>query len=699
MQIALGIIFGLIGIVILLIIAEILYNTLKKPVKEDCSSRCYETGRLIYLLYLKKEGKEVEDKEVNQLIDNALRYVNNRYDCSDFRVTLFIRILKDYADYITKEQYEAIKTSLLGFRYWMNEDNPKDNMCFWSENHQLIFAVSEYLVGQMFEHEVFANDNKKGYEHKALAEKRIDIWLNHRFDYGYSEWNSNNYFPESFAPIANFIQYSTDKERVLRMKMALELMLFDIALGSFRYTDKGRTHYVFNTTSGRAYADNKISDKIGNLLRPNLECLLQGEKTRYIEDGWETKYYGRVMVFRLMLQAKQPTGEPYYEIPDAIRAIFEDNYTKGLELKQSNSLDIAELVAEGLVGTTDEHIMLQLGMEAFTDYRIINNTLKYINKNKMLQNEFLAPFRFFNSKILIKLGVLKGISKHIPLLPNGTALQRANIYIYKTPHYVMSTAQNYQADNFGAQQHIWTASITNELSLFTTHPARRFGKDGSPSYWIGNGRNPHSAQYKNINMSLYRLPTKRGIGESHIVRQTHAYCPLQYLEEYTLDYLDSGYMFGRSGDTVFMMRSNGKLWYRDLQESIKEDNSMREKVDSEKVFSKQYDLINETDAEYHYWITQLSTLQEEQSFAKFIKKCLANKVVLDKGTLVYKDNAEMRIEFGKAFFVDNTPIDTNYARYENKYCGYVERKPKGLIIKCKDKSLELDFEKNIRKEL
>ncbi len=702
MLIAIRVILGLIGLFLSIIVVEIALSARKKPSVNGYLAEYYDgAGYLIYLLYRKSKGEQVDEAEIQRLIDNAVNYVNNRYDCSDFRVIMLLRALKDYRECMSSEQYDTIKKCVLGFRYWMDQANPGDSLCMWSENHQLIFAVSEYVAGDMFADELFTNDNKTGKEHKAMAEKRIDLWLELRFKYGYSEWNSNNYFPESLAPIANFLQYSNDEARVTKMKMALDLMLLDVALGSFRYRTDNRLYYVFNTTSGRAYADNKISDRIGNLLRPSIDCLVMGEAARYGEEGWEHHHRDRVMAFRLMLEARKPSGEKYYELPAAIRGVFDADYSEGVELKQSNSIDIGQLQSDGLIGLSDKQIMMQLGMEVFTDHRVVNNTIMYLRKNGMLTNAFVAPFRYFNSILLIKTGILSALTKRLPLLPNGAALQRANIYIYKTADYIMSTVQSYTPGGFCGQQHIWTLNITDELSLFTTHPAKRFGEGGSPSYWIGNGRCPDSVQHKNINISLYKLPVKRGLGESHIVKLTHAYCPLQYLDEYSLDYLDKGFMFGRKGGVVFMLRSNGALRYRDAKESITGDNAMREKVDSDNVFCDCYDLINAGCSEYHYWICKAATAEEEGGFDNFVKRSVEKSVTLNGGELVYNDNSEYRVVYGKSFSVNGEEVNTQYARYENPYVkgGKVEREPQGLVIDCNGKMLKLDFKNNAREEL
>ena len=94
-------------------------------------------------------------------------------------------------------------------------DEPgSDSMCYWSENHQLIFAVCEYLAGKEWPDEVFPNAGMTGEEHRKKALERINIWLEQRFCFGFSEWYSNNYYPEDIAPMSAFIEFADEKETV-----------------------------------------------------------------------------------------------------------------------------------------------------------------------------------------------------------------------------------------------------------------------------------------------------------------------------------------------------------------------------------------------------------------------------------------------------------------------------------------------------
>jgi hypothetical protein len=196
-------------------------------------------------------------------------------------------------------------------------------MCHWSENHQILFAVTEYLAGCEWPDTTFA-DGKSGEEHISMAKERINAWMYQRYYYGFNEYYSNNYYPEDIAPMANFIQFarSEDADMVARMKIIMDIIWIDIATQSYKYTDKdGNTQYAFVSASGRMYMDNKSSDDTGNRLRPYINLVLgNGEE-------YKTNSNRFFVCFRRMYEACV-NGEPIYQVPDVIKEIFDDGAEK-----------------------------------------------------------------------------------------------------------------------------------------------------------------------------------------------------------------------------------------------------------------------------------------------------------------------------------------------------------------------------------
>ena len=142
-------------------------------------------------------------------LQNTYKFVDARFDTSDFHLQSLLRMVYAYNDDLPLAERERIKETLLNFRYWMDQPG-QDSMCFWSENHQILFATAEYLAGQRWPDEIFTNSGKTGAEHRELARARILIWLEQRWLYGFTEWYSNVYYVEDIAALFNLIDFAED---------------------------------------------------------------------------------------------------------------------------------------------------------------------------------------------------------------------------------------------------------------------------------------------------------------------------------------------------------------------------------------------------------------------------------------------------------------------------------------------------------
>ena len=436
--------------------------------------------------------------------------MNKRFDCADFRAQMLFKIYKDCGEKLSENCKLIIKNTFLNFKYFIDEPGD-DSMCYWSENHQILFAVSEYLAGQEWPDEVFSNNGMSGREHMKLAQNRIDAWMEQRFRYGFSEYLSNNYLAEDIAPMANFIAYSYDDIRVRQMKIIMDILWLDVALNS--------VNNRFVAVSSRMYGNNKAANCIGNSIQSATDILWgnglsEPKKPNYI-----------VLCFTDAVE------KGLYSLPDAIKDIALSKET--FVSKMSCGLSPDDMVNENLIGQSDACIMAQTGAETFTNHQVIRNTLAYMRKNKLFRNKFLSYFRFLNLTVLKCINWENFARKH-NIMPHGISLGRGNVYTFRNAHYSMSTDMCKNVGDCGAQEHIWTANISEELTLFTTHPAGNGnGKYGaSPGYWIGNGRRPMSVQNENVNITIYKLPCEKRFGETDIASMTHVYMPKDFYDEF-----------------------------------------------------------------------------------------------------------------------------------------------------------------------
>ena len=539
----------LIGALLISVVAQFAYNMLFiKPVAHETTKG--GDGKLTEMLY---QSETLDDTYfenaalISANLEGAIERIDIREDCADFTACGLIRFYLENKHRLAEENKEEIKKCLTGFKYWMDQyDGRQDSMCFWSENHQILFAVTEYLAGCEWPDATFA-DGKCGSEHTAMAKERIEAWMYQRYYYGFNEYYSNNYYPEDMAPMANFIQFakSEDSDMVARMKIIMDVIWIDIATQSYKYVDaEGTTQYAFVSASGRMYMDNKSSDDTGNRLRPYINLVLgNGE-------DYKTNSNRFFVCFRRMYEATLG-GEPIYQVPAVIKEIFDDT-TERQVVKSSNGITIAELEKDGFIGQEVDQIMMQTGMEAFSNPEVIDNSITYLRKNKLFNNEFLNNFKLVNLWPLTLTGSLGFASSKLNPSTNGKAIQRGNVYTYQTPYYSMSTAQEHFAGDYADQHQINVSTLGSDLSIYTAQPMRNSSRG---QYWVGYGRLPYSVQDENVNISIYTIPDKKGMLEPHIVTYTHAYFPVGLFDEVNLDYMDQGYVFGRKGDTYIMLKA------------------------------------------------------------------------------------------------------------------------------------------------
>lgn len=101
------------------------------------------------------------------------------------------------------------------------------------------------------------------------------------------------------------------------------------------------------------------------------------------------------------------------------------------------------------------------------------------------------------------------------------------LYSYKTPDYVMASAQNYRPGKPGLQEHVFQLMVKDcDTQIWINHPGEAvyFG-EGRPSYFAGNGTLPNVLQVRNRAVLTYDLLDQE-------VGYTHAYCPLSQFDEW-----------------------------------------------------------------------------------------------------------------------------------------------------------------------
>jgi hypothetical protein len=86
---------------------------------------------------------------------------------------------------------------------------------------------------------------------------------------------------------------------------------------------------------------------------------------------------------------------------------------------------------------------------------------------------------------------------HLIKLANAETPQDVNKVTYRTPDFMLSSAQDFHPGQSGAAQHIWQATLSPEAVIFVNHPVSSNEVDnGLPGYWLGNAALPQLANGK-----------------------------------------------------------------------------------------------------------------------------------------------------------------------------------------------------------
>lgn len=189
-------------------------------------------------------------------IEQAIDYINCRYDCADFALHGLLRVYYRYrgSNVLPQELKEAMKQCILGFKYW--EDEPGRSMMFTrSENHEILFFSAQYLAGLLFPAERFINSGQNGLFHIQKGRAMAERWIKEKGSYGFMEWHSNTYFEEDMLALLNLYDFGeeTGYIRILARQL-LDFICFLISTHSY----KG----VMGTTHGRCYEETVIHPEL-----------------------------------------------------------------------------------------------------------------------------------------------------------------------------------------------------------------------------------------------------------------------------------------------------------------------------------------------------------------------------------------------------------------------------------------------------
>ncbi len=234
-----------------------------------------EDGFALYPMLARYALGQRKEEDIEE-IRVTLKQISRRMDCADFMTCGLIRLMRLYD--LGEELKEEIRKTMLDFRYWMDEDG-FDGMCFWSENHTLMFYQTAYFFGEEYPDEIFRRSGKTGRQLRDDARKRILEWLRDVLTDGFEEFNSGVYTAITFSVLLNLVDFA-EEEIAEKASEAADLILRTIARHCFKN--------VIISPQGRIYR---------NVLYPHLQglqALLQYivPEAPYVYNEWLSAFAG-----------------------------------------------------------------------------------------------------------------------------------------------------------------------------------------------------------------------------------------------------------------------------------------------------------------------------------------------------------------------------------------------------------------------
>jgi hypothetical protein len=218
-----------------------------------------------------------------------------------------------------------------------------------------------------------------------------------------------------------------------------------------------------------------------------------------------------------------------------------------------------------------------------------------------------------------------------------------NKVTYRTPDYMLCSAQDYHPGERGYQQHIWQATMGPDAVVFANHPAC-LNEDNAhrPGAWHGNVILPRVAQWQDVLVAVHKLPEDDWLGF------THAYFPSYAFDEHTLR---EGWAFARKGDGYlaltaaqgFELITQGQNAYRELR----------------------------SQGRHNVWLCQMGRAVTDGSFKDFQEAVLKAELAFADLAVTYKTLRGDSLAFGwEGPFLLNDEAQplSGFRHYEGPFC-------------------------------
>lgn len=585
-------------------------------------------------------------------------------DTRDFDGLYLLNILLGYRDdpALPAALVQKLEDAFIAFKFWYTEPTPAgmlDNSYYWTENHQVIYNTIEYLAGQLYPDRVFSSDGTTGREHLEDARQLLLRWMDLRARFGFAEWHSDVYYQKDVDPLLTLVEYAADEEISTRAAMVLDLLLYDMAMHTFRG--------AFGVTHGRSY-------------KKNMNSSLDEDTWGIVKLLFNTTdypYQGEDPGAALFARAKR------YRMPEVIlvaartQVPFVDRERMSINLDEFAPYQAAPVAPYEFSFTDPNDLPVWWGMGAITVWQLIPLTVQAMNTYNLWNTSNFAPYAELQA-FAGDLAVAQQIAASSAHFFCSELLREVNTYTYRTADYMLSSAQDYRKGSFGSQYHSWQATLDANALVFTTHPFRPpvqttdwTDDPESGGYWTGEASMPRSAQHENVAIHIYAPQYKQQIAPPfdffHYEPYTHAYFPQDHFDEVVQE---GAWTFGSLRDGYVALYSFRSTQWIVYDPTVIATNGM----------VKPFDLHADGGAD-NVWIVECGNAQRWGSFAAFRAAIVASNVqvtplgqaqpgVTNGFDVVYDSPSQGHVTFGweAPFVVGGSEIPiTGFARYDDPW--------------------------------
>jgi len=517
-------------------------------------------------------------------------------DTSDFDMMRLAALWWGYRDRISPDLRAAIEQRFAGFRYWYTDPLPAgvvDEKWFWSENHRLIFHTLEYLAGRALPTTTFAITGEPGSVHAERGRQRISEWLDEKARFGFSEWHSDVYYAKDIEPLLLLTEYA-EPDLARRAAAMLDVFMYDIALNQ-RAGNFGVTH-------GRSYMKDKS--------KATDEDVFGAVKVAF---GTSDRPYPS----RGDATATSMASAERYRLPAVIERVAGSPETYVDHEHMGVPLDIDEPFTTDPVSpvpgksyTDPEAVPFWWDRAAQTAWQVVPLTLSTIDRYDLWKSELFKPYKPLADLTGGDPVVARQLAYLLRCQINVELMTAVDTVTWRSPHAMLSSAQDYRPGCFGDQYHAWQATLDEDAVVFTTNPGNEPRKGASwvdgDLYWNGAVTMPRSAQHGAAVINIYapRYPASGPPLDSfNYLPYTHAYFPTERFDEVRRS---GNWTFGRKGDGYVALWSWRPTEWRTHDPAVTFTNGL----------TRPFDLVAPGGAN-NVWISQVGDARRWGSFDAF----------------------------------------------------------------------------------